>query len=169
VFVKFRHDVFATVYGGRGAILIELHDAMTTEPGHIVFVDNFGMSRVVLVVVVVVVGGCEERLEVCHEDERKGFLFFNVGEFQLAIVGIGILDLLRRVLDTERNVSFERERSGRRTGDDSCYIREWNNHIWTCVPLNWTCWLCARSGVSRGRIRLGAAEDLYGALCLFEG
>jgi len=76
VLVKCRHDVFATVYGGRGAILIELSDAMTAEPGHIVFVNNFGMSRVV----VVVVGGCEERFEVCDEEERKGFLFFD-GEF----------------------------------------------------------------------------------------
>ena len=35
VFVKFRHDVFAAVYGGRGTILVELRDAMTAEPGHI--------------------------------------------------------------------------------------------------------------------------------------
>ena len=79
VLVKFRHDVFAAVYGGRGAILVELRDAMTTKPGHIMFVDNFGMSRVV-VVVVVVVGGSEERLEVCHEKESDGVLLFLVGE-----------------------------------------------------------------------------------------
>jgi len=93
VLVKFRHDVFAAVYGGRGAILVELRDAMTTEPGHIMFVDNFGMSRVV--VVVVVVGGSEERLEVCYEKERDGMLLFYVIEFQLTILGVGILDLLR--------------------------------------------------------------------------
>jgi len=81
---------------------------MTAEPGHIVFVDNFGMSRVV------VVGGCEERLEVCHEEERDGVLLFLVGEFQLTILGVGILDLLRRVLDTERNVSFESDWVGER-------------------------------------------------------
>jgi len=52
---------------------------MTAEPGHIVFVDNFGMSRVV--VVVVVVSGSEERLEVCHEKESDGVLLFLVGEF----------------------------------------------------------------------------------------
>ena len=91
VLVKFRHDVFAAVYGGRGAILVELRDAMTAEPGHIMFVDNFGMSRVV----VVVVGGSEERLEVCYEKERDGMLLFYVIEFQLAMVGVGILDLLR--------------------------------------------------------------------------
>jgi len=102
--IKFRHDVFAAVYGGRGAILIELRHAMTTEPGHIMFVDNFAMSRVV---VVVVVSGSEERLEVCYEEERDRVLLFLVGEFQLTIVGVGILDLLRRVLKTERNVSFE--------------------------------------------------------------
>ena len=79
VLVKFCHDVFAAVYGGRGAILIELRDAMTAEPGHIVLVDNFGISRVV--VVVVVVSGSEERLEVCHEKERDGVLLFLVGEF----------------------------------------------------------------------------------------
>ena len=78
--VKFRHNVFAAVYGGRGAILIELRDAMTTEPGHIMFVYNFSMSRVV-----VVVSGSEERLEVCHEEERDGVLLFLVGEFQLTI------------------------------------------------------------------------------------
>jgi len=78
VLVKFRHDVFDAVYGGRGAISIELRDAMTTEPGHIVFVDNFGMSRVI---VVVVVGGREERLEVCHEKESDGVLLFLVVEF----------------------------------------------------------------------------------------
>jgi len=111
VLVKFRHDVFAAVYGERGAILDELCDAMTAEPGHIVFVDNFGMSRVV---VVVVVGGCEERLEVCHEEERDGVLLFFVGEFQLTILGVGILDLLRWVLDTERNVVFESSRVGER-------------------------------------------------------
>jgi len=111
VLVKFRHDIFAAVYGGRGTILVELRDAMTAEPGPIVFVDNFGMSRVV---VVVVVGGREERLEVCHEKERDGVLLFLVGEFQLTILGVGILDLLRRVLDTERNVSFESGRVGER-------------------------------------------------------
>ena len=76
VLVKFCHDVFAAVYGGRGAILVELCDAMTAELGHIMFVDNFGMSRVV-----VVVGGSEERLEVCHEKESDGVLLFLVGEF----------------------------------------------------------------------------------------
>jgi len=107
VLVKFCHDVFAAVYGGRGAILVELRDAMTAEPGHIMFVDNFSMSRVV-----VVVGRSEERLEVCHEKESDGVLLFLVGEFQLAIVRIGILDLLRWVLETERNVSFESGRVG---------------------------------------------------------
>ena len=112
VLVKFRHDVFAAVYGGRGAISIELRDAMTTKPGHIVFVDNFGMSRVV--VAVVVVGGHEERLEVCHEKESDGVLFFLVGRFQLTILWVGILDLLRRVLVTQRDVSFESSRVGER-------------------------------------------------------
>jgi len=102
VLVKFCHDVFTAVYGRRGAILVELRDAMTAEPGHIMFVDNFSMSHVV-----VVVGGSEERLEVCHEKERDGMLLFYVIEFQLTILGVGILDLLRRVLKTERNVSFE--------------------------------------------------------------
>ena len=74
--------------------MVELCDAMTTEPGHIVFVDNFGMLRVV-VVVVVVVSGSEERLEVCHEKESNRVLLFLVGEFQLTIVGVGILYLLR--------------------------------------------------------------------------
>jgi len=111
VFVKFGHDVFAAVYGGRGTILVELCDAMTAEPGHIMFVDNFSMSRIV---VVVVVGGCEERLEVCHEKESNGVLLFLVGEFQLAILRVGILDLLRWVLDTERDVVFEGDRSGER-------------------------------------------------------
>ena len=106
VLVKFGHDIFAAVYGGRGAILVELRNAMTTEPGHIMFVDNFGMSCVV-VVVVVVVSGSEERLKVCHEKESDGVLLFLVGEFQLAIVRIGILDLLRWVLETERDVSFQ--------------------------------------------------------------
>ena len=77
VFVKFGHDVFAAVYGGRGTILVDLCDAMTAEPGHIMFVDNFGMLRVV----VVDVGGCEERLEVCHEKESDGVLLFLVGKF----------------------------------------------------------------------------------------
>jgi len=111
VLVKFRHDVFAAVYGGRGAILVELRDAMTAKPEHIMFVDNFSMSRVV---VVVVVGGSEERLEVCHEKESDGVLLFLVGEFQLAILWIGILDLLRWMLDTERNVVFESGRVGER-------------------------------------------------------
>ena len=110
MFVKFGHDVFAAVYGGRGTILVDLCDAMTAEPGHIMFVDNFGMLRVV----VVVVGGCEERLEVCHEKESNGVLLFLVGEFQLAILGVGILDLLRWVLDTERDVVFESGRVGER-------------------------------------------------------
>jgi len=92
VLVKFCHDVFTAVYGGRGTILVELRDAMTAEPGHIMFVDNFGMSRVI---VVVVVGGSEERLKVCHEEERDGVLLFLVIKFQLTMVGVGILDLLR--------------------------------------------------------------------------
>ena len=111
MFVKFRHDVFAAVYSGRGAISIELRDAMTTKPGHIVLVDNFGMSRVV---VVVVVGGYEERFEVCDEEERKRFLFFDVDKFQFAIFGVGILDLLSRVLETEGNVVFEGGGGGER-------------------------------------------------------
>jgi len=92
MFVKFRHDVFAAVYGGRGAILVDLCNTMTTEPGHVVFVDNFAMSRVV---VVVVVSGSEERLEVCYEKESDGVLLFLVIKFQFTIVGVGILDLLR--------------------------------------------------------------------------
>jgi len=103
VLVKFRHDAFAAVYGGRGAILVELCDAMTAEPGHIVFVDNFGMSCVV----VVVVSGSEERLEVCHEKERDRMLLFLVVEFQPTILGVGILDLLRWVLEAVWDVSFE--------------------------------------------------------------
>ena len=91
VFVKFGHDVFAAVYGGRGTILVDLCDAMTAEPGHIMFVDNFGMSRVI----VVVIGRSEERLEVCHEEERYGVLLFYVIKFQLTILGVWILDLLR--------------------------------------------------------------------------
>ena len=71
--------------------MIELRDAMTAKPGHIMFVDNFGMSRVV----VVVVGRSEERLEVCYEKESDGVLLFYVIEFQLTILGVGILDLLR--------------------------------------------------------------------------
>ena len=77
--VKFRHDVFAAVYGGRGAILVELRDAMTAKPGHIMFVDNFSMSCVI----VVVVGGSEKRLEVCHEEERDGVLLFYVNNCKL--------------------------------------------------------------------------------------
>ena len=83
--VKFRHDVFAAVYGRRGAILVELRDAMTTEPGHIMFVYNFGMSRVV----VVVVSGSEERLEVCHEKESDGCCFFSLANFNLQLSGSG--------------------------------------------------------------------------------
>jgi len=160
VLVKFRHDVFAAVYGGRGAILVELRDAMTAEPGHIVFVDNFGMSRVV----VIVVGGSEERFEVCHEKERDGVLLFHVGEFHLAIVRIGILDLLRWVLD--RQECGFRERTSGRTGEDSCCMRELHRCVWICVPLNWTCWLRARNDVLWC---LRAAEDLCGAVCLFRG
>ena len=120
VLVKFRHDVFAAVYGGRGAILVELRDAMAAEPGHIMFVDNFSMPCVV----VVVVGGREERLEVCYEKESDGVLLFLVIKFQLAIVGVGILDLLRWMLDTERNVVFESGRSGERVKTAVAYVCE---------------------------------------------
>jgi len=129
-----------------------------------VFVDNFGMSRVV---VVVVVGGCEERLEVCHEEERDGVLLFLVGKFQLTILGAGILDLLRRVLETERNVSFESCWVGKRVETAVAYV--WNDRIWICVPLNETCWLCVRSGVLWCLEDFRAAEDLRGAVCLFRG
>jgi len=88
-----------------------LRDAMTAKPGHIMFVDNFGMSRVV---VVVVVGRSEERLEVCHEKESDGVLLFLVGEFQLTILGVWILNLLRRVLETVWDVSFESSQVGKR-------------------------------------------------------
>ena len=86
MFVKFRHDVFAAVYGGRGAILVDLCNTMTTEPGHVVFVDNFAMSRVV---VVVVVSGSEERLEVCYEKESDGVLLFTLSNFNLQLLGSG--------------------------------------------------------------------------------
>jgi len=116
--VEFRYYIFAAVYGGRSAILVELRDAMTTEPGHIVFVDNFGMSRVV----VVVVGGSKERFKVCHEEERDGLLLFHVDEFQFATPRVGILDLLRRVLETERNVVFEGGRGGERVKTAVTYV-----------------------------------------------
>jgi len=90
---------------------------MTEEPGHIVLVDNFGMSRVV-----VVVGGCEERFEVYYQEERDGLLLFYVGEFQFAIVEVGILDLLRRVLETERNVSFGSGRVGERVNTAVAHV-----------------------------------------------
>jgi len=91
VLVKCCHDVFTAVYGGRGTILVELRDAMTAEPGHIVFVDNFGMSRLV---VVVVVGGSAERLEVCHEKKNRreketGCCFFSLANFNLQFSGSG--------------------------------------------------------------------------------
>ena len=57
-----------------------------------------------------------------------------------------------------------RELLGRRMGGDSCCIRELHHRVWICVPLNETCWLCARSGVL---MRLRAAEDLRGAVCCF--
>jgi len=68
------------------------------------------------------VGGSEEKLEVCHEEERDGVLLFHVGEFRLAIVRIGILHLLRRVLETERNVVFESRRVGERVKTAVAYV-----------------------------------------------
>jgi len=164
VLVKFRHDVFAAVYSGRGAILVELRDAMTAKPGHIVFVDNFGMSRVV--VIVVVVGGQEERFEVCHDEERDGVLFFSRWR---------ILTYNSRGRDTglavecapDRKECEFRELLGWQKGGGNCYTHMWNDRVWTCVPLNWTCWLCARNGVLWCLGDLRAAEDLRGAVCLF--
>ena len=51
------------------------------------FVNNFGMSRVV----VVVVGGSEERFQVCHEEERNGVwcCFFSLANFNLQSSGSG--------------------------------------------------------------------------------
>ena len=98
--------------------MMELCDAMTTEPGHIMFVYNFSMLRVV----VVVVGRSEKRLEVCHEEERDGVLLFLVSEFQLTILGVGILDLLSRMLETERNVVFESRRVGERVKTAVAYV-----------------------------------------------
>ena len=45
MFVEFWHYALVAVYGGRGAILIELHDAMTAEPKHIVLVVSKGRIR----------------------------------------------------------------------------------------------------------------------------
>ena len=59
-----------------------------------------------------------------------------------------------------------RGRTEWRTGGGSCYTHGWNVRIWICVPLNETCRLCARNDVL---IRLRAAEDLRGAVCLFSG
>ena len=70
----------------------------------------------------VVVGGSEERFEVCHEKERDGVLLFHVGKFHLAIVRIGILDLLRWVLETDRNVVFESGRVGERVKTAVAYV-----------------------------------------------
>ena len=102
VLVKFRHDVFAAVYGGRGAILVELRDAMTAKPGHIMFVDNFSMSRVV----VVVVGRSEERLEVCHEKESDGVLLFYVIKFQLTILGVWDTGLVEVSVEDRKECEF---------------------------------------------------------------
>ena len=134
MFVKFRHDVFAAVYSGRGAISIELRDAMTTKPGHSVLVDNFGMSRVV--VVVVVVGRSEERLEVCHEKERGvAFLRYRISTYNSRGRDTGLVEVS---VGDRRECEF-RERMEWRTGGDSCYTHVWNVRIWICVPLNETC------------------------------
>ena len=73
-------------------IALKIYTTVQFSGDDIMFVDNFSMSRVV---VVVVVSGSEERLEVCHEKESDRVLLFLVGEFQLTILGVGILDLLR--------------------------------------------------------------------------
>ena len=70
------------------------------------FVDDFGtpivMAVVVVVVVVMVVVAVvhrsEKRLKVGYEEERDLVLLFNVGEFKFTIVGVGVTDLLWRVL-----------------------------------------------------------------------
>ena len=115
-----------------GAILVELRDAMTAEPGHIVFVDNFGMSRVV--VVVVVVGGSDERFEVCHEKERDGVLLFLVSEFQLSR-GRDI-GLVEASVGDRKECGF-RERTQWRKGGGSCCTHGCRIYVWICVPLNW--------------------------------
>jgi len=109
MFVEFGHYVVTAVYGGRGAVLFQLRDAVATEPGHVVLVNDFGARSVV-----VVVGGREERLEVRYQKERDGLLLFNVGKFQLAIFGVGVSYLLRSVFQTEGNVVFEGGRGGKR-------------------------------------------------------
>jgi len=137
VLVKFRHDVFAAVYGGRGAILVELRDAMTAEPGHIMFVDNFGMSRVI----VVVVGGSEER----RERKRRGVAFsrWRISTYNSRGRDTGLVEVS---VEDRKECEFP-EWTGRRTGGGSCYTHVWNVRIWICVPLNGTCWLRVRNGV----------------------
>ena len=124
------------------------------------FVDNFGMSRVV---VVVVVGGREERFEVCYEKERDGVLFFSRWRILTYNSRSRDTGLVEAGIGDRKECEF-RELLGRRTGEGNCYIRELHRCVWICVPLNWTCWLCARSGVLWC---LRAAEDLRGAVCLF--
>jgi len=82
------------------------------------FVDNFGMSRVV---VVVVVSGCEERFEVCHEEERLCVAFsrlriptYNSRGRDTGLVETGVGD--------RKECGF-RERTEWRTSGDSCCIR----------------------------------------------
>jgi len=58
-----------------------------------------------------------ERKDSKSATRKKGrgiFLFFDVDEFQFAILGVGILDLLSRVLETEGNVVFEGGKGGKR-------------------------------------------------------
>ena len=65
---------------------------MTAKTGHIVFVNDFGTP--IVIVVVVVDDGSEERLKVGYEEERDLMLLFNVGEFKFAIVGVRVNNLL---------------------------------------------------------------------------
>ena len=108
-----------------------MRDAMTAEPGYIMFVDNFGMSRVV---VVVVVGGSEERFEVCHEEERDGvllFLRYRISTYNSRGRDTGLVE---PDVGDRRECGFREQRRWRK-GGGSCYTRELHHRVWICVPL----------------------------------
>ena len=53
------------------------------------FVDDFGTPSSIVMAIVVVVCGSEERLKVGYEKETDLVLLFNVGDSKFAIVGSG--------------------------------------------------------------------------------
>ena len=111
MFIKFIHYIGTTVHDGVGLVLGVLTNSVTSKATDLVLVYEVCCLEGIDVIIIVVVNGGEEGLEVAHKVkwETKPSRF--VSEFYNAlfrVLGVGISHVLRRVALAVGNVTVEK-------------------------------------------------------------